>query len=186
MLQFRTLGKKFKTRLLGFGPYALPLAFGFVFLALTFPINWAIRNLTEGKSEKPLPITQAQNKPQKTMVVFKQPSAKNPGKYGILTSTNLQIPKTQSAWDHSIKKQLTDPKIVERLTKDGVLENAGKTPSEYRRQLKLLTDRINRYEKIAKSNPSDESSRETLQNLYMLKATLTALETKITTKGSKD
>ena len=186
MPQFRTFGKKFKERLLGYGHYALPLALALVFLALTFPINRAIRNLVEGKTTESAPRVQAPSTPQKAAITFKQPSAKNPAKYGILAGTHSQVPKTQNEWDQSIKKQLTDPKTLERLANDGSLENVEKTPYEYKRQLRLLTDRINRYEKIVKNDPSDETSRKSLQTIYMLKATLTALEKKITTKGSKD
>ena len=78
-----------------------------------------------------------------------------------------------------MKKALVQSRALEALEDQDAFAGMKKTPQEFKKRLQMVDERIKGYERITQNNPSDEESQEKLQTLYMLKSTLTAMQSKI-------
>ena len=157
---------------------------GLIFLVVSLPLNRLIGKSLDSTLQAPHK-TQAisfhtDQPPQK--IALKPPQQQNPSKLGIIAKPENDKLKLQAEWDQNMKKILVQSKALDDLEKRDALDEIRKTPQEFKNRLKLINDRIRRYEKAKQANPSDEDAQRNLENLYMLRATLLALEEKIIKK----
>ena len=107
----------------------------------------------------------------------------NPAKYGIVVQTEETMPRNQLQWDLYTEKILVKSKALDRMDEKKVFAGIKKTPRELKKRMNEINDQIKMYEKIKRNNPADPDAENKLDSLYMLKATLTALESKIVIKS---
>ena len=107
----------------------------------------------------------------------------SPAKYGIVDQTEETMPRNQLQWDLYTEKVLVKSKALDRMDEKKAFAGIKKTSREFKKRMNEINDQIKMYEKIKRNNPADPDAENKLESLYMLKATLTALESKIVIKS---
>ena len=82
----------------------------------------------------------------------------------------------QHYWDSNTKMILKGTDVMERMDEANVFAGNKKTPEQFKRQLQRIDGRIREYQMKVQNNPADDHARQKLQNLYMLRATVSGLE----------
>ncbi len=164
-----------------------------IFIALTVPINRSINssvgtqlslNKKRGNRDSnstPLEKTFPKMPPKQHSL-----AAEDPARYGILVKSDDRLPHNQAQWDLNMRKALAEPKGFGGKNMKLPFEKIEKAPKEFQKQLQRIEERIKAFEKLKRNNPDDQDVEKKLQTLYMLKATLTALEGDMTSKFLKD
>jgi len=103
----------------------------------------------------------------------------DPAKYGIISQSKDEVPRTQLEWDLFMEKAVTKSKVLEDENAKPALEKMGKTPEEFQTREQAVTKQISLFEERLEVNPSDEEAQERLQTLYMLKSLGKTLKDKV-------
>ena len=168
------------------------ILFVILFLVLIVSTNRLIRSTLKGgtslmvnEHSESINVTVAQ--PSKT---FSRPAAKyhvtseDPSKYGISVQTKGRMPRNETQWDRYAKEILIQPKTVAHMEERGAFEVMRTTPKEFQKRMREINGRIKIYEETKKKNPGEHSIDKKLENLYLLRSTLTTLKDKIIIKPS--
>jgi len=103
----------------------------------------------------------------------------DPAKYGIISQSKDEVPRTQVGWDLFMEKAITKSKVLEDENANPALEKMKKTSEEFQTREQEVTKQISLFEKRLEANPSDEEAQERLQTLYMLRSLGKTLKDKV-------
>jgi len=105
----------------------------------------------------------------------------DPAKYGIISQSKGEIPRTQLEWDMFMDKAIVKSKILEDENAKPAIEKMTKTPADFQKREEEVENNIARFEQKLKENPDDEDALQRLQTLYMLKSLGKTLKDKVVT-----
>ena len=106
-----------------------------------------------------------------------------------LTPQTIKVQKqsvlleNQRYWDLNTRAVLEQTDVIERLEEAEAFKGDQMTPEQFRRQIQQLDRRISEYEQKVHHDPGDDFAHQKLRSLYMLKATVSAMEETVT-KGN--
>ncbi len=168
-----------------------------VFLFLSTFINRAINSSVHSsvpiKSEAPKDLlrTQSERSPEEIAaeadakpVTLHNLSPDDPAKFGILVQKEGDV-RSPNHWEQNVKRTLVASGALAGMEKSGALSSGVPSEKEFERRSRSIDERIREQERAIKNDPSDEEAQLKLQNLYMLKATLSAVGNKAATIPAK-
>ena len=117
----------------------------------------------------PAPVTET--------VVQNKIVPEDPAKYGIVSVEEADMPRNEQQWEsfvrNNLKESISTPEAQKVMQKNTI------SREEYTKRMKTMNEQIAKLETEQKINPLDDSIKEQLKNLYMVKATATVLESKM-------
>jgi hypothetical protein len=118
-------------------------------------------------------------------IVNKQ-SAADAGHYGIEVDNKDDAAKTQDQWTDQMSQTLDQSGLIDSMNQQGLLEGLRNDPQKMKEKLQRIDDEIREQEVKTRQFPDNPDEKSRLQSLYMLKATLTALDKKAVPAKSAD
>lgn len=103
----------------------------------------------------------------------------SPEQYGIYAQDQGKEFWNDGHWQAYVSKTLNQTHVLDSEESAQAFERMRKTPEEFKRRLEDLDNRIKYYEDLKRKDLNNEDIQKKLENLYILKSTLLALESKI-------
>ena len=125
---------------------------------------------TSGEKEKPAEKSQVKIEPKFKEKTHHPLTPEDPAKYGIISTSEADTPRSQMEWDLFMEKALIKSKTLDDPNAKAALEQMKKTPEEYAAREEEVDARIKLFEKTLETNPTDPDLKQRLQTLYMLKS----------------
>jgi len=101
--------------------------------------------------------------------------------YGIYEHAQTKDFWNDQQWEAYVKRTLDETHVLDAQESEKAFVGIKKTPQEFQKRLKDLNRRIQYYEDLKRKDLNNEDIQKKLENLYILKSTLLALENKIIT-----
>jgi len=102
--------------------------------------------------------------------------------YRIIPQKLNRFTNNQRYWDSMTENALGQTDTIGRMEKGGIFKGATMTPVEFQKQLQRINGRIEEYEQIVIREPGNGHAQKKLNDLYMLKSTISALKPAIVGK----
>jgi hypothetical protein len=106
-------------------------------------------------------------------------TAADPNQFGIETEDKNGVVKTENDWASQMGKTLNEPAVAQAMAQQGLLEELKNNPERIKEKLDRVEEEIKLQEVRVRQHPTDSDEKDRLQSLYMLKATLTSLNEKV-------
>jgi len=110
--------------------------------------------------------------------------AADPKNYGIEESRNEDVSRSEEGWASAMSDTLSQPEFMEALNQQGILEDLKNNPQKINERLERVEEETKQQEIRVRQFPTNPDEKDRLQSLYMLKATLKALNQKADTATS--
>ena len=94
----------------------------------------------------------------------------DPAQYGIVIRSKADQPRSEEEWGLYLENKIKKSGVLESKKAEEVFVNIQKTPEAYDQRINEIDARINHFEEIKNTNPSDTEAERHLQKLYQLKA----------------
>src|SRR3990167_1642432 len=102
--------------------------------------------------------------------------------YQIIPQRINRFTNNQRYWDEVTEKAVGESGVLEDMAKGGIFKVATMTPAQFQKQLQRINGRIEEYEQIVVREPGNDYAQKKLNDLYMLKSSISALEKNLTDK----
>ena len=112
------------------------------------------------------------------------PKEDDPAKFNIKFQGQYDIPLTEKQWEYKMRQSLAPAGQGDGALQES-LAGIEKSPAEIDERIANLTSQIKEHEAVVLNNPGDRAAQARLQNLYMLKATLTVLKERVARRSSR-
>ena len=96
--------------------------------------------------------------------------------YQIIPQRLNRFTNNQRYWDQMTNKAIGESGVLEGMEKGEIFRGATMTPAEFQKQLQRIDGRIEEYEQIVIREPGNDYAQKKLNDLYMLKSSISALE----------
>jgi hypothetical protein len=101
--------------------------------------------------------------------------------YQIIPQRINRFTNNQRYWDELTEKAVGGSGVLED-EEGGIFKGATMTPAQFQKQLQRINGRIEEYEQIVVREPGNDYAQKKLNDLYMLKSSISALEKNLTDK----
>ena len=96
--------------------------------------------------------------------------------YQIIPQRINRFTNNQRYWDEVTEKAVEQSGVLGDMENGGIFKGATMTPAEFQKQLQRINGRIEEYEQIVVREPGNDYAQKKLNDLYMLKSSISALE----------
>ena len=169
------------------------LAVLILFFAVFRSLNMSIENQLKAQmhaekeglsTEEPSPKDSSPVIPQEQAKQKRALRSSDPAQYHILAQKKSVLLESQLYWDSTMRKTLRQSDTINRMSQGNAFKETRTTPEQFQKKLQRIDGRIREYEQRVHNNPGDDYARQKLQDLYMMKSSVSNLEEAVVIHGS--